>query len=112
MILIAIMLAAAHADQAIELTRPADIAAAASVDRVLKSLVNEAASCKSPGMTCACSLKPGLNRLSSAYHAAIKAHPNWKEAAVQYVVQANGRARTTAVMFPGIRRQLNMCHVP
>lgn len=113
MIVVAAMLATAlQTDRAIELTTPVDIAAAKSVEGALNSLVKEAASCKSPGAACACSLRPGLGRLSAAYHSAIRQHPGWKQAAVQYLVQANGRALTTAIMFPAVRRQLDVCHVP
>jgi len=113
MLIVAAMLAAAvQVDQATELTNPADIAVAGSVEDALNALVKEAGSCKSQGMACACSLKPGLRRLSAAYHSAIRLHPSWNDAAVQYVKRANGRSLTTAIMFPAVRRQLEMCHVP
>jgi len=113
MIIVAAMLAAAvQVDQAAELTNPTDIAVAGSVEDALNALVKEAGSCKSQGMACACSLKQGLGRLSAAYHSAIKVHPSWKDAAVQYVKRANGRSLTTAIMFPAVRRQLEMCRVP
>jgi hypothetical protein len=103
---------AAHGERAIEITKPADIAAAESVHAAVDSLWRQAAICKTPGLACACGLRPGLGRLSASYHAAIRTHPEWTDAGVQYVVRANGRATTIAVFFPGLRRQLDMCHVP
>ena len=108
----AIPVSAQRGDLAIQLTNSADIAAASSVNNALNSLVEQAGSCKTPGMACACSLKLGLSRLSAAYHSAIEGRPSWKQAAVQYLVKSNGRLITTAIFFPTIRRQLDMCHVP
>jgi hypothetical protein len=97
----------------IKLTETRDIADAGMVNAAISVLVKDAASC--PAATskdrqaCACSFKNDLQKLKSAYAAAVSKHPGWNEvgAVVAYLDDANGKSVT--LNFPGIKRQLDVC---
>ncbi|MCC7038131.1 MAG: hypothetical protein IT560_12620 [Alphaproteobacteria bacterium] len=94
----------------IDITQESDIADAAAVSAILSTLTKDVTACaqvNQPPAECQCKYKDQLGQLKTAYDAAIKKHPDWAGAMVNY--RTLGQREGTSLSFAGIAQQLNVC---
>jgi hypothetical protein len=89
------------------------IADASAVNEALNALVNAAQSCSPTDMkartACVCKRKTDVSALRVAYDRAIARNPTWNgsNTAVNYVDPRN--RRSVGMIFPGLKRQIDLC---
>ena len=97
----------------IELRTSREIADAAAANRALSALVDAAMSCPNSTMKlrmrCVCGHSREVVALKAAYTHAVRTHPAWNapNTAVGYRDPTNGRS--VALVFPNLKRQLELC---
>lgn len=94
----------------IDITEEAAIADAAAVSTILTSMTKEVTACaqvNEPPAECQCKFKEELGQLKTAFDDAVKKHPDWKGAVVNY--RAAGETEGASVSFAGVEEQLKVC---
>lgn len=94
----------------VDITQEADIADAAAVSAILSSLTKDVTACaqvNEPPAECQCKYKDLLGQLKTANDAALKKHPEWTGAVVNY--RTAGETEGASVSFAGVEEQLNVC---
>lgn len=96
--------------RSIDITEEAAIADAAAVSTILTTLTKDVTACaqvNEPPAECQCKFKDQLGQLKTAYDDAVKKHPEWTGAVVNY--RAAGEAEGTSVSFASVEDQLKVC---
>lgn len=94
----------------IDITDEAAITDAAAVSTILTNLTKEVTACaqvNEPPAECQCKFKDQLGQLKTAFDDAVKKHPEWKGAVVNY--RASGETEGASVSFAGVEEQLKVC---
>ena len=94
----------------IDITDEAAIADAAAVSTILTTMTKEVTACaqvNEPPAECQCKFKEELGQLKTAFDDAVKKHPDWKGAVVNY--RAAGETEGASVSFAGVEEQLKVC---
>lgn len=94
----------------IDITEEAAIADAAAVSAILSTLTKDVTACaqvNEPPAECQCKYKDLLGQLKTAYDDAVKKHPEWTGAVVNY--RTAGETDGASVSFPGVAEQLKVC---
>ncbi len=94
----------------IDITEEAAIADAAAVSGILSTLTKDVTACaqvNEPPAECQCKYKDLLGQLKTASDAALKKHPEWAGAMVNY--RTAGETEGASVSFPGVAEQLKIC---
>lgn len=94
----------------IDITEEAAITDAAAVSTILTNMTKEVTACaqvNEPPAECQCKFKDELGQLKTAFDDAVKKHPGWKGAVVNY--RTAGATEGASVSFAGIEEQLIVC---